>query len=207
VTLRIAAAAALILGLTTLLLYLHGIGKGPWADPAARNLRRMKERTWPPAATEPFTIAAMTALPRWAGLSVYAPIERRGVAVEGYVQRMVRAGDDDIHLDFAPETRGSEGPLVPFLSAEITPAWHRGSTAWRYPRLVEALRPIFGGVTQWDQPPRRVRLSGWLMYDYPFEGSPPKGGFPRHVSFWEIHPVTGVELWDDSLARFVEYPR
>src|SRR5204863_9378627 len=92
VTLRIAAAAALILGLTTLLLYLHGIGKGPWAGPAARNLRRMKERAWPPAATEPFTIAAMTALPRWAGLSVYAPIERRGVAVEGYVQRMVRAG-------------------------------------------------------------------------------------------------------------------
>ena len=151
-TLRIAAAAALILGLTTLLLYLNDLGKGPWADAAARHLRRMKDRTQPPATTEPFTIAAMAALPRWANLSVYLPIEQRGVAVEGYVQRMVRAGDDDLHLDFAPETLGPDGPLVPFLSAEITPAWHRGSRAWRYPRLVEVLRPILGGVTTWDQP-------------------------------------------------------
>ena len=206
-TLRVAAATALVLGLTTLLLYLGDLGKAPWSDPAARHLRQMKDRTATPATTVPFTIDAMAALPRRAGLAVYSAIERRAVTVEGYVQRRVRAGDDDIHLDFAPVTLGPDGPLVPFLSAEITPAWHRGSTAWRYPYLVEAMRPIFGGVTQWDQPPRRVRLRGWLTYDYPFEGAPAKKGFPRHVSFWEIHPVTGVELWDDSLGKFVEYPR
>ena len=44
-TLRIAAAAALILGLTTLLLYLHGIGKGPWADSTKPRLIGNGEQT------------------------------------------------------------------------------------------------------------------------------------------------------------------
>ncbi len=207
-TLRIAAIASLVLGVTILLLYLTVVGKTPWAGFAAMHLREMKERTAAPAAVEPITFAMMTALPRGARVSEYSTLERRGVSLEGYVQRMLRAPDGDFHLDFA-ESVGVNHHLVPFLSAEITPQWHEGSKTWRFERLMALFRPFWGGPTWWDAPPRRVRLSGWLMYDYPFEGEgeKPTIGFPPHVTLWEIHPVTRIEAWDDSLSRFVEFAR
>jgi len=207
VTLRILALFAIALGAAVLIDYLTELGKGPWSDPSARHLRAMKDRTGSPAGLEPFTIAAMAGLPRRAPLREVAPIERRGVVVEGYVQRMERAADGDYHLDFAPETRGPDGPLVPFVSAEITPQWHRDSGTWRYERLVDVLRPIYGGVTTWDRGPRRVRLGGWLTYDFEYEGSRPVAPFPPHLSFWEIHPVTRIEVWDEARAAYVEVPR
>src|SRR5439155_220320 len=86
--------------------------------------------------------------------------------------------------------------LALFAIAEITPQWHRDSGTWRYERLVDVLRPIYGGVTTWDRGPRRVRLGGWLTYDFEYEGSRPVAPFPPHLSFWEIHPVTRIEVWD-----------
>ena len=121
-------------------------------------------------------------------------------------QRILRAPDGDIHLDFAP-VLDRQGRLLPFVSAEITPEWSRGSEHWRYPYLVAAFRPNAGGVTPWDSGPRRVRLRGWLMYDYVYEGQRPPFGFPPKISFWEIHPVTGIELWNDRAGRFAELPR
>jgi len=62
-------------------------------------------------------------------------------------------------------------------------------------------------VTAWDGGPRRVRLTGWLTYDFPYEGAHNRPGFPPRIASWEIHPVTRIELWDDTLAAFVDYPR
>ena len=204
--LRIAAAASVVLGLTILVLYLDLLGKVPWSSAEDRHLRAMKDRTATPATFEPFTFRDMEALPRHGPLSQYAPYERRAVSLEGFVQRTLRAPDGDIHLDFA-DTLEAEGRLVPFLSAEITPQWHLSSERWRYERMAAVFRPYIGGPTRWDAPPRRVRLSGWLMYDFEAEGTPIVFGFSRHTTFWEIHPVTRIEAWDDSLARFVEFPR
>ena len=206
-TLRIAATLSILLGVAILIVYLHLLDKGQWADAAQRHLRAMKDRTRAPDQPMPFTIADMARLPRRARLSEYAPIERRGVVVEGYVERMFRASDGDFHLDFAPTSPSPHGRLVPYLSAEITPQWHLESSTWRFESLLAAFRPDSGGVTPWDEGPRRVRLTGWLVYDFPYEGGRTRAGMPPHLSYWEIHPVTRIELWNDSVARFVEYPR
>ena len=203
---RVAAAVSLMLGITILMLYLDDIGKAPWSARPDRHLRAMKDRTAQPDAYETMSFERMIALPRRAPVAAYQPLERHAVSLAGYVQRIGRAPDGDIHLDFA-DTLDAEGHMVPYLSAEITPQWHRGSSRWRTERLAALLRPYFGGATRWDAPPRLVRLSGWLLYDFAFEGAPPARGFPPHVTSWEIHPVTRIEAWDDSLVRFVEFPR
>jgi hypothetical protein len=129
------------------------------------------------------------------------------VSLEGYVQRMQRAPDGDFYLDLAPEHPQPDAPLAPYVSIEITPAWHLRSDTWRYENLVRWFRPNHGGVTPWDAGPRRIRVSGWLMYDAENEGKPPVYGFPPHLSHWEIHPVTRLEAWNDSTRAFVEIPR
>ena len=207
-TLRVAAALALLLGAAALLAYLHELGKGPWADPAARHLRAVKDRAASPAAVEPLAFAELEGLPRRRRLAEYAPLETRGVVVEGYVVRILHAPDGDLHLDLAPEPVGRAGPFPRYAITELTPQWRRGSRNWSHDRLAATLRPTFGGATSWEHGPRRVRLSGWLLYDYPHEGWVPSGFLPlRPVSAWEVHPVTRIELWDDSLQGFVEYPR
>jgi len=203
--LRIAAAVAVALGVTILMLYFEEVGKLPWSAAPKRSLREMKERTTSPGHFEPTTFAAMAALPRHVPLAECVAIEGRAVSLEGYAQRMLRAADGDIHLDFA-DTLAADGHLVPYLSAEITPQWHLG-TRWRFERLVALLRPFIVDPVRFDVRPRRVRVSGWLLYDYPYEDERAVFGFPLHVTLWEIHPVTRIETWDDSLARFVEFPR
>jgi hypothetical protein len=203
VILRLAAVLSLALGIATLLAYSYVVGKGPLAGSASRHLRAMKDRTEAPRAYEPFSIAALAALPRGGSPFRYAAIESRGVSVEGYVERMLRASDGDFHLDL----RGAAGPNAPYAIAELTPQWRGRSVPWSYEQLVATLRPSRGGVTPWDGGPRRVRLGGWLMYDFPHEGMRPRLGLPTPVGAWEIHPVTRIELWDDSTGGFVEYPR
>jgi hypothetical protein len=206
VILRIAAGLAVTVGAALLLAYLAEIGKAPWSSLAARHLRAMKDRTTEPARYDTVRLEQMARLPRERDVSEYSGLERHGVVADGYVQRMLRAADGDVHLDFAPDL-DPEGRLVPFVSAEIPPEWSRGSERWRYPYLVAAFRPIVGGVTPWDSGPRRVRLRGWLMYDYAYEGQRSPFGFPQKISSWEIHPVTGIELWNDRAGRFAELPR
>ena len=204
--LRVAAAASVALGAVTLLLYLGDIGKAPWSDAASRHLRDMKERTTPPSAYAPATFATVAAHPRFAPLATCAPLERGAVTLEGYVQRITRAPDGDIHLDFADTLEADHG-LVPYLSCEITPQWHLASQRWRYERLVALFRPVWSGTSRHDGPPVRTRLSGWLLYDYPYDGEQPTFGFPPHLAMWEIHPVTRIETWDGASRRFVEFPR
>jgi hypothetical protein len=202
---RVTATVALILGAAGLLGYLHLLGKGPFASFTARHLRALKDRVDPPTRVEPVTIQDIEALPQNRSAAEYSGTERRGVTIEGYVQLLKRAPDDDHHLELVLTPRGSGGPDTNYVTAEITPAFRRGSTRWRWDALVAAFRPNHGGVTPWGGGPRRARITGWLLYDYRLYSRPnPRWRAPR-LSAWEVHPVTRIELWDDSLARYVEY--
>jgi hypothetical protein len=202
---RVVAALSLMAGLVASVFYLHILGKSPTSSEAARHMRDMKDRTEMPATMAPVTFAEMDSLPAQLGVAEYSGIERRAVTLEGYVQRVVRAADGDFHLEIVPEARMPADRSLPYVTGEITPQWHRNSTAWSYPRLVELFRPTRGGVTAWERGTRRVRISGWLLYDYESVGSSPYA--PRRTTMWEIHPVTRIEAWDDSLGRFVEHRR
>jgi hypothetical protein len=208
--LRLAAALALLLGAAALAAYLHIMGHGPLAGAAARHMRALKDRSTAPAAVGVFGLAEFAALPHREGLAGYEPYERRGVVMEGYVQRFMRAVDDDYHLELAPTSRASGGPDTVYATAEITPAFRRGSRRWSYESLVATFRPNRGGATPWDAGPRRVRVSGWLLYDYPYDAPPSEWArrmaSPR-ISGWEIHPVTRIELWDEAHGGYVDYRR
>jgi hypothetical protein len=205
VILRVAAALSLLLGVTGLLGFLFLIGKGPLASSTARHMRAMKDRVAAPDSVVDVAFTGFAALPHHAPLPEYAAIERRGVRLVGYVQKVLTASDGDIHLEVADGPAGPEWPHGFYVTAEITPQWRRGSDAWVYERLVAAVRPGLGGSTPWDAGARRVRISGWLLYDYQYDLPP--APWLRRVTGWEIHPVTGIELWDDSLGAFAEYRR
>ena len=221
-TLRIAAALTLVLGAVALLGFLHLLGEGPFATREARHLRAMKDRTDAPASAMPVGFAAIESLPGHRPLAEYAPLERRGVAIEGYVQYMLRATDGDIHLELQERLPPPGSSDHSYVTAEITPRWTRGHRGWRYERLLQVFLPDNGGnVTTWGRAPRRVRITGWLLYDWQYDASLPLGrgtardrraseheaAGRRRVSAWEVHPVTRIEAWDDSLAAFVEVAR
>lgn len=205
---RIAAGFALVLGVTALLGYLHLIGKGPFASLEARHLREMKDRDTTPSSFEPFTVDSFAALPHRLSVAEYSGIERRGVSLVGYVQNMLRASDGDIHLEIVPHP-DSLRRFQNYVTGEITPAFRRGSERWRFGPLAAALRPDLGTRTPWPGGPRRARFRGWLLFDFQYDDSLGlwHGKPSPRVTGWEIHPVTGIDLWDDSLGRFVEYPR
>jgi hypothetical protein len=205
VILRVLAVVALLGGGATLLGYLHYVGKSPSADLAARHLRQMKDRAAAPDTVLDFTYERFAALPIDLPVAEYAELERTAVRLEGHVQRVQRAADDDFHLEIVPEHRGPDARFLPYATGEITPQWHRDSPNWRYDRIIELFRPNLGGVTRWDRGTRRVRISGWLLYDY--QKNEPRPNPTRHITQWEIHPVTRIEAWDDSLGAFVEYAR
>jgi len=211
--LRLAAAAALLVGVGLFLAYLAWVGKGPFASPAARHLRKMKDRRDVPREVIPYTFADFDSLPHALPLEDYAAIERRAVSLEGYVQFMFASTDGDFHVDVS-ETTSASGPLRTLpVTAEITPQWHRESQTWSWEPLAARFRSHTWTDPPWPGGPRRVRLSGWLLYD--FEYDPPYRARPaltpgprgRRRTGWEIHPVTRIELWDDSAAAFVDVPR
>ena len=209
-TLRFLAALTLILGVAALLGYLNVMGKGPLATPALRHLRTMKDRRTAPDSVSEMHVADFGTLPRGSSLASYVPLEQRGVSLEGYVQRVLRALDDDVHLEVVADPPAEGGHDSAYASAEITPGWRLGSSRWTYERLAAAFRVNHGTLTPWEGGPRRVRLSGWLLYDFQYDWRPSlqalHQGAPR-VSGWEIHPVTRIEIWDDDARRYVDYPR
>jgi hypothetical protein len=210
VTLRIAAALALALGVAALLGFLHLLGSGPFASPGARHLRALKDRAEAPPATAPASLAWFDSLPYGRPLAEYEAIERRGVVIEGFIQHMLRAPDGDTHLEVTVAA-GAPGSESHYVTAEITPQWYRGAPAWSFERLRQAFRPASGGgATWWSAPPRRVRLSGWLLNDYVFDPRlPGRTRLPmvQRASGWEVHPVTKIEVWDEHDSAFVEVPR
>ena len=62
--LRLAGALALAVGAVGLLGYLRVVGKGPFATPAERHLRAMKDRVAAPDSFAPIGFDGMIALPR-----------------------------------------------------------------------------------------------------------------------------------------------
>jgi hypothetical protein len=203
--LRLAAALALAIGVIGLGGFLRIVGWGPFVSEASRHLRVMKQRTAAPDTVSPLTFPQMAALPRSRPLAEYARLERRGASLEGNVKGMSRSTDGDFHVEVVPTGMTGRSDAR-HISAEITPQWHQGSSHWRYERLAAAFRVARWDPTPWERAPRRVRLSGWLMYDFEYEGTRPRSG-PERLTHWEIHPVTRIEVWDDSLGAFVEIPR
>jgi hypothetical protein len=112
------------------------------------------------------------------------------------------------------------------MTAEITLMMRRRHPGWTFPRLYDAFRPNLGIGPRWDAPTRRVRLTGWLLYDFQYDGlrrqtDPVRMlwnlyGLPRpyrpaglisiwpRLSGWEIHPVTRIEVWDDTGGAYHE---
>ena len=220
--LRLAALAALALSLATVVAYLHVLGQGPFAAPAARHLRAMKERTATPSTIAPSRFANFAALPHGAPLAAYAPLERRAVSLDGYVSGMIRSSDGDIHLEITATPRERGSPRIVYVTGEVTPAFQRGG-GWSYERLRETFRPATGGPP-FDRAPARVRIEGWLLYDWQYDGRPTTDPLrelwnrvrPQHdpgeqarahsiwprLTGWEIHPVTGIDVWDAETRRF-----
>ncbi len=64
---------------------------------------------------------------------------------------------------------------------EVTPAFQSPTTGW----TMEVLRSLCERQV-------RVRISGWLLYDYPHARD--IGNW--RASAWEIHPVTLIEVWE-----------
>jgi len=212
--LRFAAGLALVLGVGLLLGYEQWLGEGLWSGAPERHLREMKERAAAPESTVPYTFADFAALPHGGAVAEFAPFERRGVSLEGYVHYSHLSSDGDYHLSVtaAPLTRWPAASQM--LTAEVTPAWQRGSSTWQWEPLLTELESYSWTAAPWPGGPRRARISGWLMYDFQYDepflrNKRPRlpGSMPSRLTGWEIHPVTRIELWDDSLQAFVEYPR
>lgn len=205
---RIVAGFAFVLGIAALMGYLHVLGKGPFASLEMRHLREMKDRDSAPASYEPYGFEDFAALPHRLSVAEYSVIERRGVSLEGYVQNMLRAADGDIHLEIVPRPDSARAFQM-YVTGEITPGFTLGSPRWSFEVLAAELRPTLGTWVSWPVEPRRARFRGWLLFDFQHDDSLGQWskGFANRATGWEIHPVTGIELWDDSLARFVEYPR
>lgn len=203
---RSIAALFLAGGALTLIFALSLLGDAPGVAPEARHLRALKRRLDPPAAYADWTQDSIAALPHGRPLAEYAPLERRGVRLEGWVQRTMAAGDGDMHLELCATARTSGGRDTAYTTGEITPGWRRPG-AWQFEALNAVFRPNDGAVTPWDGGPAKVRVSGWLLYDFQYDRPPTswslQNGAPR-VSGWEIHPVTRIERWSARERRWIE---
>ncbi len=223
---RVVGLLSFALGAMVFLAYLHVAGKGPFNGADTRHLRAMKERVVAPAAYAAVTHATIAALPTGLPRERYAPIERHGATLEGYVQKMFYSVDGDLHLEVTPTERVPGAPDTAYVTAEITLLLRRRHPSWTYAALYDAFRPNLGRGPAWDAPTRRVRLSGWLTYDFQYDGVPrdtdplralwnrfglrrpyraggPVSIWPR-LSGWEIHPVTRIEVWDETRGGFAE---
>ena len=212
--LRIAAGVSLGVGSALLLAFFWWVGESPISGGDERHLREMKERVTAPARVTPASFDDFVALPHGMPAARFAPLERRGVSLEGYVKLITLSSDGDYHLLLSATPPPPPGERSPALTAEVTPEWQRGSRWWQLEPLVTALKPRSWTDPDWPGGPQRVRVSGWLLYDFQYDEpfledtrprlpAPP----PYRLTGWEIHPVTRIELWNDSLNAFVEYPR
>jgi hypothetical protein len=198
------AGAAVLVGALALL------GRAPGLPAHVRHLRAMKERANPPSDVRTFHMAD------FAGLSHHIPpaersaLESHGVQMTGWVQRVVLSGDGDLHLELVENQRHLGERDTAYVVAEITPQWREQTNAWAYESLLVAFRPNRGGSAPWEAGPRRVRLTGWLMLDHPYDKPVSTwllaNAAPR-ITGWEMHPVTRIELWDDDASDWREVRR
>lgn len=214
-TLRVAAALAMTLGIAMSFGYFYWIGESPVSSGAERHLREMKERTHAPASVTPYTFADFVALPHGRPVAEFASIEQRGVSLEAWVMHMQLSSDGDYHLSLGPlPAPPPVDPATRGLTAELTPQWQRGSRSWQWEHLDTALHPYFTAGPDWPPGACRVRISGWLMYDFQYDEPFLKNSRPHlpgpaahRLTGWEIHPITRIEIWDDARRNYVEYAR
>ena len=198
------------LGAALLLVALALLGRAPGLPAETRHLRAMKDRLEPPAELREFHMADFAALPHRAPFSERAALERQGVRMEGWVQRVLLSGDGDLHLELAEHRRTALDRDTAYVVCEITPQWRYPRRAWDYDSLLVAFRPNRGGATRWNAGPARVRISGWLNYDHPYDKIVNDWMLHREsvrLTGWEIHPVTAIECWDDASQSWQELAR
>jgi len=200
----------LVLGAAALVVGLALLGRGIALPEQTRHLRTMKDRSVPPAQVRDVDMDFFALLPHQAPMPERSSLEREGVRMQGWVQRILLSGDGDVHLELVEKRRVAGERETTYVVAEITPPWRDQHRGWAYESLLVAFRPNRGGATAWDAGPRRVRLTGWLMYDHAYDQPP--SDWNLHYSKarrtgWEIHPVTGIELWDDAARGWRELAR
>jgi hypothetical protein len=207
---RSLAVIAFLLGAAALVMGLALLGRSLGLPEQTRHLRSMKDRLEPPDHVRDVDMTFFAGLPHGAPMSVRAPLERQGVRMEGWVQRILLSGDGDVHLELAQKRRITGERDTIYVVAEVTPPWRQQRRGWAYESLLVAFRPNTGGASAWDAGPRRVRLTGWLLYDHQYDKLPSpwtlEHGKGRRTG-WEIHPVTGIELWDDAANDWRELAR
>ena len=199
----VAGAAALLFGLTLL-------GRAPGLPEPTRHLRDMKDRMDQPSQVLSYTMADFVALPHHIPLATRSALEAHGVQMSGWVQRILLSSDGDLHLELVENPRHLGERDTAYVVAEITPPWREQSKGWAYESLLVAFRPNRGGRAPWEAGPRRVRLTGWLTLDHPYDRPVStwlqQRGAPRRTG-WEMHPVTRIELWDDASSAWQELRR
>lgn len=169
-------------------------------SPQYRYLLEVKNRQEVPPQYEALSFAEFLALPalplayedgNWEAVRAH---NARAVSLEGYVGEVRRVrdgwnygplpwkGDVHVHLRDHPQPRCfPDGPRGGQIVTEVTPHFQPPKTGWSDEVL-------------WDLCQRqvRVRISGWLMHDFQHVD-----GVGRwRASAWEIHPVTGIDVWD-----------
>jgi hypothetical protein len=172
----------------------HGSGGDP-------QVNRLKNRSTAPASTNPITVAGMKQLPMppagtpamradWPASTraLIAPHEGQGVVFTGYILQVARETgepsncgstnprDEDVELFLAQRPGVTDGQQI--ILGEITPRWRAAYTSWRPVNL----RGVTGG--------RRIRITGWLLYDQESFGETHGGT----ATPWEIEPITNVEV-------------
>ena len=198
-----AGTAVLVVGLALL-------GRAPGLSAETKHLRAMKDRTEPPGQFRDMRMDDFAALPHQPPFAERARLERQGARMVGWVQRILLSGDGDVHVELAENRRTRLDRDTTYVVCEISTWWRNVRKSWIYDSLLVAFRPNRGGATAWEAGPRRVRLSGWLLYDHPYDK--PSSNWlltreaPRRTG-WEIHPVTGIELWDDTSQTWQELTR
>ena len=167
------------------------------AGRAADHLAAQKRRTATPPAYAPVDFAWVADLPvpeirTVPDLAAVHEVERHAVALTGDLVRVMpvpahmghrRSTEWEVHLHLrvAPPQRCEFQNDPRNVVAVVTPAFQPPYTGWD----VDALADLCQTHT-------RVRLSGWLLYDY---STGPQVGRSR-VSPWSIHPVTQIEVWN-----------
>lgn len=198
-----AGAAALVGGLALL-------GRAPGLPEDVRHLRDMKDRLEAPAALRDMTMNDFAALPHGARFADRVRLERQGVRMAGWVQRILLSGDGDVHLELAEHRRTSADRDTVYVVCEVSPQWRSRRRGWAYDSLLVAFRPNRGGPSAWESGPNRVRVSGWLLYDHPYDKPVSNWLLEREATRrtgWEIHPVTGIEVWDEAAQAWQELAR
>jgi hypothetical protein len=172
-------------------------GEDLLAGRLAGHLSAQQQRTEIPPAYAPIDSRFFSQLPTpeiqtGSDLTAVEEVEHNAVSLAGYIVRVIpvpihlagwRAADWEfyLHLRIGPARRCEYQDDARNLVAVVTPYFQPPNTGWDFEALYDLCR---------EQ--ARVRLSGWLLYDYL---SRTRVGRSR-ASAWTIQPVTRIEVWN-----------